>query len=538
MALNSGFIEALAHLGSGQSRRRAVASALICRSRGLRIPDLTDWHVPLKSFDSLGLVEPIRRAVAALNYETMTPIQEQAIPPVLEGRDVLGCAQTGTGKTAAFLLPILQHLAEDPLRGKPLIRALILTPTRELASQIGDNFKAYAEFLKMRHLVIFGGVGQQKQVSALRRGVDVLVATPGRLLDLHVQGFISFDDIEFFVLDEADRMLDMGFIHDIRKVLKVLPKERQNLLFSATMPDTIVKLASGFLRSPVRVEVDPQSTTVERIDQSVMFVRKADKKRLLKNLLEDPDIESAIVFTRTKHGANRVVKDLTRAGVDSAAIHGNKSQGARERALAGFKSGSIRVLVATDIASRGIDVDGVSHVFNYDLPNISESYVHRIGRTARAGRDGVAIAFCDESETEYLVDIQKLTGQDLEVVDDHEWHYPEAIPVPPAPRSGRGRRSGKPTQPKPQSNGAQRAKGGSDGQRGEGSEGQPRSASRRRRRRRRSGGGAGQAKAEQQSTRTSESGGQQPTEGERPQRRRRRRRRRPAKGPSSAPPKS
>lgn len=522
-------------LGSGQSGCGEVVSAHERRFRDSPFPDLSDWHVSLKSFDSLGLIEPIRRAVAALNYETMTPIQAQAIPPVLEGRDVLGCAQTGTGKTAAFLLPILQHLAEDPRRGKPVIRGLILTPTRELASQIGDNFRAYAKFLRMRHLVMFGGVGQQKQVDALRRGVDLLVATPGRLLDLHGQGFVNFEHLDFFVLDEADRMLDMGFIHDIRKVLKVLPADRQNLLFSATMPETIVKLASGFLHEPVRVEVDPQSTTVERIDQSVMFVQKSDKKRLLKSLLQDPEIESAIVFTRTKHGANRVVKDLTRAGIDSAAIHGNKSQGARERALAGFKSGSIRVLVATDIASRGIDVDGVSHVFNYDLPNISESYVHRIGRTARAGRDGIAIAFCDESETQYLVDIQKLTGQELEVVEDHEWHYPEAIPAPPAPRARRGRRGGsRPVQPA-QDGGSNRSNAPVSESRAESPDGQKSGSSRRRRRRRRSGSGSGQAQAEQQNQRRDSGNTASSADGERPQRRRRRRRRRPAKGPSSPP---
>jgi ATP-dependent RNA helicase RhlE len=380
----------------------------------------------LTSFDSLNLIEPLRRAIAAEGYETPTPIQAQAIPPLLKGRDVLGCAQTGTGKTAAFLLPILQHLTHDPLKGKRPVRGLVLTPTRELAAQIGENFATYSRFLDLSHVVIFGGVNQRSQVSALRRGVDVLIATPGRLLDLHGQGFINFNHVDFFVLDEADRMLDMGFIHDIRKVLKLLPRDRQNLLFSATMPESIVKLASGFLHEPVRVEVDPESLTVERIVQQVMFVQKADKKLLLRELLRDPNVESAIVFTRTKHGANRVVKQLVQAGVEAVAIHGNKSQNARTRALSGFKSGDIRVLVATDIASRGIDVDGVSHVFNYELPNISESYVHRIGRTGRAGREGIAIAFCDETEATYLRDIEKLIGDRLEVVEDHEWHYPEA----------------------------------------------------------------------------------------------------------------
>ncbi|MAY82004.1 MAG: DEAD/DEAH box helicase [Deltaproteobacteria bacterium] len=373
----------------------------------------------------------------------MTPIQEKAIPPLLRGRDVMGCAQTGTGKTAAFLLPIIQLLATNPLPGKPRIRALVLTPTRELAAQIGDSFAAYSQFLKLRHLVMFGGVGQGPQVSALRQGIDVLIATPGRLLDLHNQGHIDFKNVDFFVLDEADRMLDMGFIRDIRKVIDMLPRKRQNLLFSATMPDSIVKLARAFLYEPIRVEVDRQSTTVDRIIQKVMFVDRPNKKRLLRELLKSDDVESAIVFTRTKHGANRVVKDLTRADISAAAIHGNKSQGARLRALAGFKAGDIRILVATDIASRGIDVDGVSHVFNYDLPNISESYVHRIGRTARAGRDGVAIAFCDESETTYLTDIERLTKKPLEVVFEHEWHFPQAMPQP-------GKAQRRPKQSRPQ----------------------------------------------------------------------------------------
>ena len=382
----------------------------------------------MNDFASLALVEPLQRALAEQNYETPTPIQAAAIPPLLKGRDVLGCAQTGTGKTAAFLLPTLQKLAARPTKGKPVIRALILTPTRELAAQIGESFEAYSRYLKLRHRVIFGGVKQGRQVADLRRGVDVLVATPGRLLDLHQQGYLSFDAVEFFVLDEADRMLDMGFIHDIRRVLKLLPKKRQNLLFSATMPDSIVKLASGFLTDPIKVEVDQQSTTVEKIVQRVMFVDRTSKRALLLHLLKDPEIESAIVFTRTKHGANRVVKSLIKGRVEAAAIHGNKSQSARTRALAGFKEGRIRVLVATDIASRGIDVDGVSHVINFDLPNISESYVHRIGRTGRAGRTGIAIAFCDDTETAYLRSIERLTGSRLEVVDDHEWHFPGAMP--------------------------------------------------------------------------------------------------------------
>ena len=389
----------------------------------------------MATFASVGLIEPLLRALSAQKYESMTPIQAGAIPPLLKRRDVLACAQTGTGKTAAFLLPIIDYLARHPAQGKRSIRGLVLTPTRELAAQIGENFEAYARFLDVRHRVIFGGVNQKPQVAALRRGVDVLIATPGRLLDLQGQGFIDLTSVHFFVLDEADRMLDMGFIRDIRKVLELLPRKRQNLLFSATMPKPIVKLANSFLNEPIRVEVDPQSSTVERIAQRVMYVQKSDKKRLLCHLLEDSEMESAIVFTRTKHGANRVVKDLLKAGVEAAAIHGNKSQAARTKALAAFKAGKIRVLAATDIASRGIDVHGVSHVINYDLPNISESYVHRIGRTGRAGRDGIAIAFCDEEEATYLRDIEKLIGTRLVVDEDHEWHHADAVlgsdPKPP-----------------------------------------------------------------------------------------------------------
>jgi ATP-dependent RNA helicase RhlE len=393
----------------------------------------------LNSFDSLELIEPLQRAVAAANYESMTPIQAKAIPPLLDGRDVLGCAQTGTGKTAAFLLPIIHKLGSERLPDKPVIRALILTPTRELAAQIGESFETYSKFLDLHHQVIFGGVNQRPQVSSLRKGIDVLVATPGRLLDLHGQGHIDFSDVSFFVLDEADRMLDMGFINDIRKVLAMLPKRKQNLLFSATMPDSIVRLASGFLDSPIRIEVDPQSTTVERITQILMYVDRTDKKNLLTDLLRGDEVESAIVFTRTKHGANRVTKDLNSAGIDAAAIHGNKSQGARIRALAGFKAGELRVLVATDIASRGIDVEGVSHVFNYELPNIPESYVHRIGRTGRAGREGIAIAFCDETENSYLRDIERLIGQRLELNSEHNWHSERARnSTEPPPKRNQG----------------------------------------------------------------------------------------------------
>jgi ATP-dependent RNA helicase RhlE len=384
----------------------------------------------LTTFASLDLIEPLQRALAAQDYVQPTPIQVRAIPPLLDGRDVLGCAQTGTGKTAAFLLPILQYLATHPRTGKPVIRALVLTPTRELAAQIGESFEDYGRFLDLRHQVIFGGVSQRPQVASLRRGIDAMIATPGRLLDLHGQGYIDFGAVEFFVLDEADRMLDMGFIRDIRRVIEMLPRRRQNLLFSATMPAPIVKLASGFLHDPIQVEVDPQSTTVERIEQRVMFVSRADKRRLLVDMLQSSEVESAIVFTRTKHGANRVARELDKWGIGAAAIHGNKSQGARKRALAGFKSGDMRILVATDIASRGIDVEGVSHIFNYDLPNLPESYIHRIGRTGRAGRDGIAIAFCDETETAYLEDIEELIKQKIEVDEDHQWHCPEAMPIP------------------------------------------------------------------------------------------------------------
>ena len=395
------------------------------------------------TFSKLELIDPLLRAVAHEGYERPTLIQAGAIPLLLEGRDVLGCAQTGTGKTAAFALPILQYLAESrPRPGKRQIRALVLSPTRELAAQIGESFRAYGRYLNFRHVVLFGGVSQVPQVKALRRGVDVLVATPGRLLDLVGQGHLHLREVEFFVLDEADRMLDMGFIHDIRRILRLLPDNRQNLLFSATLPPDIAHLASSFLHDPARVEVTPPTTTVELIDQCVMFVRRPDKRRLLAELLHSREVESALVFTRTKHGANRLVKQLVRAGIVATAIHGNKSQGARTRALDGFRRGTIPVLVATDVASRGIDVEGVSHVFNFDLPNEPESYIHRIGRTGRAGNEGIAIAFCDETEGGYLRDIEQLIEQEIEVITEHPYHYGPAIP-PPArrrqPRTGRRR---------------------------------------------------------------------------------------------------
>jgi ATP-dependent RNA helicase RhlE len=404
----------------------------------------------LPTFHELELIEPLQRALSEKGYVEPTPIQSQAIPPLLAGRDVLGCAQTGTGKTAAFTLPVLQHLATrpPPASGRRPIRALVLTPTRELAAQIEENAQAYGKHLSFRYQVIFGGVNQNPQVRQLQRGIDMLVATPGRLLDLIGQGYVDLGKVEFFVLDEADRMLDMGFIHDVKRVLRLLPKRRQNLLFSATMPDTIVKLAGSFLHDPVRVEVTPQATTVESIDQSVIFCSKSDKRQVLAWLIRKHDVASAIVFTRTKHGANRLVTQLEKDGIPAAAIHGNKSQNARTRALDGFKAGSIPILVATDIASRGIDVDGVSHVFNYDLPNEPESYVHRIGRTARAGKDGTAIALCDESEGTYLRDIERLIGLQIPVDTDHAWHLPSAMPAPARPR-GRPRTVPVPRAPSP-----------------------------------------------------------------------------------------
>ncbi len=384
----------------------------------------------MTDFQSLGLSETLLRAVKSEGYTTPTPVQEQSIPPLLEGRDVLGVAQTGTGKTAAFALPVLQIMSRKQPQGKRFIRALILSPTRELAAQIDERFAAYSEHMDVRHRVIFGGVNQNPQVRALQKGLDILVATPGRLLDLIGQGHIDLGRVEFFVLDEADRMLDMGFIRDIEKVIKLLPKKRQNLLFSATMPKSIAKLAGSFLNNAVMVDVSPKELTVDRIQQKIMFLRKADKRRLLVQLIKEERVQRGIVFTRTKHGANRLVKQLDQSNISAAAIHGNKSQGARTKALAGFKDGTIPILVATDIASRGIDVDGITHVFNYDLPNEPESYVHRIGRTARAGKSGIAYAFCDDSESGYLVGIQELIGKEIPVNSSHEFHFIGAIPKP------------------------------------------------------------------------------------------------------------
>jgi len=378
-------------------------------------------------FADLNLIDPLLRAVSAEGYDVPTPIQEQAIPPILAGSDLLGCAQTGTGKTAAFALPILQRLvAGGPSRG---IRALILTPTRELAAQIGESFTAYGKYLGLRNTVVFGGVGQRPQVAALRRGVDVLIATPGRLLDLCSQRLVSFADLQIFVLDEADRMLDMGFIHDVRRLIAMIPERRQTLFFSATMPPDIQRLAASILSRPVRVEVTPVATTAEKIDQSVFMVERSDKRALLEHVLGDQDIRRVLVFTRTKHGANRVAEQLQRASIGAVAIHGNKSQNARERALSDFKQGTTRVLVATDIAARGIDIDDISHVINYDLPNVPESYVHRIGRTARAGASGVALSFCDMEERAFLADIERLIRMRVPVVADHPYRSTSSAPA-------------------------------------------------------------------------------------------------------------
>ncbi len=400
----------------------------------------------MTTFAELELIEPLQRALRAQQYTTPTPIQAEAIPPLLDGCDVLGVAQTGTGKTAAFALPVLQHLAAEPYGGKRPIRTLVLTPTRELATQIGESFKTYARFLDLTHSVIFGGVSQIPQVKALGRGFDILVATPGRLLDLQEQGHIRLSSVEFLVLDEADRMLDMGFIHDIRRILKLLPEDRQNLLFSATMPQAITNLASDFLYDPVRIEVAPENMPLELIEQQIMFTEKSNKRRLLVHLLSTLKVERAIVFTRTKHGANRLVKSLSKGSFVAAAIHGNKTQNARTRALEGFRNGTTQILVATDVASRGIDIEGVSHVFNYDLPNESESYLHRIGRTGRAGNYGVAISFCDDSEGGYLRDIERLTGVPLTPILEQPYHWHDAIPSPQA--SGRPANKGGSKEPK------------------------------------------------------------------------------------------
>lgn len=399
------------------------------------------------TFHELNLTEPILRALKTEGYTVPTPVQYSAIPLILDRKDILGSAQTGTGKTAAFAIPIIQLMNEDQAnaRGKRPIRSLILTPTRELAIQIGESFATYGKNTNLKYKVIYGGVSQHGQVDALRSGIDVLVATPGRLLDLMNQGYVKLDHIEYFVLDEADRMLDMGFVQDVKRVIARLPRRKQSLFFSATMPDAIVKLADTILVNPSRIDITPASATVDAIDQVVYFVDKKNKRNLLRDLLKNTEIERALVFTRTKHGADRVARELTKAGIRSQAIHGNKSQNARQSALAAFKAHQTRILVATDIAARGIDIDDLTHVVNYDLPNISESYVHRIGRTGRAGASGKAIAFCDAEEKEYLKDIQKLIGRKVPVMDDHD--YPLMIhdvikTVPGSHRNSKNRKNG------------------------------------------------------------------------------------------------
>ena len=381
------------------------------------------------TFNELNLSAPVLRAVAQAGYESPSPIQAAAIPPVLAGRNLMGCAQTGTGKTAAFALPMLDRLTASAPRKKGAIRALILTPTRELALQIGESFEAYGKYLTLRSTVIFGGVGQAPQVAALKKGVDILIACPGRLNDLVGQGLLDLSNIEIFVLDEADRMLDMGFVHDVKKVIAKLPRQRQNLMFSATMPKEIEQLAAGILHDPAFVKVDPVSSTVDRIQQSLYFVEKGNKKFLLPWLIKNlkPEVVNALVFSRTKHGADKIAKDLNKQGIPAAAIHGNKSQTARVTALEDFKAGKTRVLVATDIAARGIDISELSHVFNYDLPEVPETYVHRIGRTARAGADGTAVSFCAPEEKEYLAGIEKLNRRQIPVVSGHPW---DGVPAP------------------------------------------------------------------------------------------------------------
>ncbi|MDX2021983.1 MAG: DEAD/DEAH box helicase [Deltaproteobacteria bacterium] len=428
------------------------------------------------SFANLDLISPLLKAVDDAGYSNPTPIQAQAIPPALKGQDVLGCAQTGTGKTAAFVLPILQRI--DAVAGDaPKMRALVLTPTRELAAQIGDSLATYGKHLDLYHSVIFGGVSEKAQIEELRKGVDILVATPGRLLDLMQRKFVRLSDLEVFVLDEADRMLDMGFLPDVRRIIAALPKKRQTLFFSATMPPEIGRLAAGLLTDPAQVTVTPVSSTVETVGQKVLFTDKPNKTRLLIHLLNDPLFKRTIVFSRTKHGANRVVGFLEKAGIKAAAIHGNKSQGARTRALEGFRAGSISVLVATDIAARGIDVDGVSHVVNFDIPNEPETYVHRIGRTGRAGASGQAVSLCDGEERAFLRDIERLIKLKIPV---HEAHpYPPNTPAPAdgdldrdreprPPRGPGGGRGGRPggsrhSHDRPRSHGPRTSSGGRSG---------------------------------------------------------------------------
>jgi ATP-dependent RNA helicase RhlE len=373
------------------------------------------------TFEQLGLIAPILQAVKTEGYTTATPIQQQAIPAALQGKDILGCAQTGTGKTAAFAIPMLQLLSKEKAKGFRHTRGLVLTPTRELAIQIEESFTAYGRHTGLKHQVIFGGVPQYTQIVSLRNGVDILIATPGRLLDLVNQGYIHLDHLEMFVLDEADRMLDMGFINDVKKIIKVLPKQKQTLFFSATMPPQILDLTNSLLQQPVKIEVTPASSTVEKIDQLMYMVDRKDKQSLLVHLIREKRIERSLVFTRTKHGADKIAKVLNREGIKADAIHGNKAQNARQRALLNFKTGRLQVLVATDIAARGIDVDNLTHVINFDLPNIPETYVHRIGRTGRAGASGVAFSFCDHEEKAFLKDIIKVIAQPIPVEEQHPY---------------------------------------------------------------------------------------------------------------------
>ncbi len=392
-------------------------------------------------FRDLQIIEPIQKALKDQGYDQPTPIQEQSIPILLDGKDLLGCAQTGTGKTAAFAIPILQHLSDshDPDNQSRTIKSLVITPTRELAIQIADSFTTYGQYTDIKNTVIYGGVKQQKQVKRLKAGVDILVATPGRLLDLMNQGFVSLKDVEYFVLDEADQMLDMGFIHDIKKVITRLPKKRQSLFFSATMPPAIVSLSKSILGNPERVTITPEKATAEKVEQHLFYVSNGNKIKLLINLLQTDLITSSIVFSRTKHGANKIVKQLLNAEISAEAIHGNKSQPARQRALENFKDGTTRILVATDIAARGIDVDDVSHVINYHLPNIPETYVHRIGRTGRANASGIALSFCAVDERPFLRDIEKLINQQIEVISEHP--YPDDSEEPAKPVSKGSNRS-------------------------------------------------------------------------------------------------
>ena len=396
------------------------------------------------TFDELNLIDPILKALKEEGYTNPTPIQAQAIPSLLQGKDLLGCAQTGTGKTAAFAIPIIQLLynQREQERKRKLTSTLILTPTRELAIQIGDSFEAYGRYTGLKHTVIFGGVSQHGQTNALKHGIDILIATPGRLLDLMQQGFVDLNHVKLFVLDEADRMLDMGFVHDVKKVLSKLPKQKQSLFFSATMPPEIVKLANTILHNPVKVQVAPVSSTAEKVTQQLYYIDKTNKKSLLIDLLKKKDMHSVLIFARTKHGADRIAKDLTKKGFKTAAIHGDKSQNARQNALNDFKNGVIKTLVATDIAARGIDIDNLSHVINYEIPNQPETYVHRIGRTGRAAASGIAISFCDAEEREYIRDIEKLIGQKIPVIESHPYPMQDFTPVPKSTNDRRHQKKG------------------------------------------------------------------------------------------------